>query len=68
MVIRPVSYRFEIAAEFRTYRLANISPKYNRWLSEDVSNMNRRMKPKMERHISYTFDRIKIHGILKNFI
>lgn len=36
-VIRPVRYRFNVAVDYRTYRLADVFPKYDMTLSKNVT-------------------------------
>lgn len=68
MVIRSVNYGFKVAVDYRKYRLADTSLKYDRTVTKNVTKMAKRMTNQMKAHTFDPLDPISVLEFLKHFI
>lgn len=62
----PVIHCFKMAVDYRTYRLANTSMKYDRSISEYILKRAKHMNMQMKPHTFNPFDKILTTRFLKN--
>lgn len=65
-VAHPVSRRFEKAVDYHSYRLADTSTKYDRFVSKYIAKVAKRMTARMKGHTSKPIDPISVTNFSNN--